>query len=582
MKYYIALFQKIKEYNKAQSSSYNEVALICPLLTVYEESEMELMLPQALIDDKLKYEALLKKQDISFQLNSLPSSDKYWKINPSNTLFQAYDQIINVKQEIKIQAEDLEDDQAKNTIYDTNNKPTKEKKAYDKYFALLEKIIVEWQDHVSKYSQLITDSEKQIWLEKLNLILLKKEKAIVDHKLLGNKKIIENALNTINKTDEFDNFLANLQSSRNVFEMSKKTGIQSLESYLDINFVPYDFMSNNNGWTKLTIEKKELEELYEAAKIQKDDFPEEIISIEYNEKDIIGIELEFSIVTMQRNWFSLTSIVSDFFKWTEAKSISDGETISNEFILSAYPKKMILIKNLKININQAIDSGSVSNINQLIQFGPIIMKNQLFINSNSNIKFIKAIRNKETLSSNNISYYSNKVLVNRTAISTPPIPTAQPILQPSIRPIVMHGTTIRNPTVIMNPVLLTNTVFVNPVLFQPVTVIVASVLAILDINIKDVISKLPVYKSEISVMGINNTVFKEIESDNDGKIKIELPVGNYTIEIRKDGYGVLKTTLNVDNLNTISKDYFLDPKSVTYNSFFLLGMICEKLPKVPK
>jgi hypothetical protein len=125
--------------------------------------------------------------------------------------------------------------------------------------------------------------------------------------------------------------------------------------------------------------------------------------------------------------------------------------------------------------------------------------------------------------------------------------------------------------------------FVNPVLFQAARVIEpTNPLANVVISITDSISKLPVYKSEISVIGMNNTVFKEIESDQDGTTNMQLPTGNYNIEIRKDGYAVFKTPLNIENSNTVSKTYNLEPESVTYNSFFLIGMICEKLPKIPK
>lgn len=590
MKYYIALFQKVKDYYKTQSSNADEIALICPSLRVYEESEMQLMLPQMLIKPELKGEALLKKQDLSFQLNSLPPSDKYWNINPSNTLFEVYSKIVKAKQEIDIDDDDPENAEAQKVLKGANGKPTLEKKAYDKYLNLYEQLVVEWQDHVSKYLELQTDDEKAVWLEKLNLILLKKEKIQVDHKLLGYKKIIEEALKKINKTTDFDIFLANLSNTRSIVDASTLTGIQSLEPYLDINFVPYDFMSSNNGWVKLTIQKPELDALYEVAKMQSNDFPEEVLSIDYEEKNITGIELEFSIVSMQRNWFSLSPILSEFFKWNETKPISDGATISNEFLLPAYPKKLVLIKNLKINIDPAIIPEEVSNINQVIHFGPIIMKNQLFVNANTNTRFIKAIKNKDTLSSNNMKYYNDKAKINKPAdvqpardITAPASPDAR-VFSTLNRPDFSRGRMMMHPIPpSVTPPEREKRVFVNPVLFQAARVIEpTNPLANVVISINDSISKLPVYKSEISVIGTNNTVFKEIESDQDGTTNIQLPTGNYNIEIKKDGYAVFKAPLCIENSNTVSKAYNLEPESVTYNSFFLIGMICERLPKIPK
>lgn len=588
MKYYIALFQKIKEYYKTQTSNPNEIALICPSLRVYKDSEMKLMLPQMLIKEELKGEGLLKKQDLSFQLNSLPSSDKYWDINPSNTLFDAYNQIISTNQEVAIQDDSAETELAKKVLFDAKGKPTKERKAYDKYLAQFEKLIVEWENHILAFSGLQTDDEKKIWLEKLNVILQKKEIILVDHKLLGFKKTIESALEKINESDDFDRFLSNLKSAKYTLEGSKKTGIVSQDSYLDINFIPYDFMSTDNGWNKLTLSKVELDQLYDSAKTEKNDFPPEIISIDYDEKNITGIELEFSIISMQRNWFSLDPITSSFFKWNEAKSISDGQTISNEFLLSAYPKKMLLIKNLKINIDEAIDESTVSNVNQLIHFGPILMKNQMFINSNSNVKFIKAIRNKEVLQSTNIKTYNNKAVVNATTIT----PISATISAP-IAPIVTAATPITpispmQPRVIlhrpitMKPVLDVKPVILNPLLFHPIKIIeINNNVANVIFTVKDKITKIGIYKTEISIMGTNNSVFKEVESDESGTINFQLPIGNYSVEIKKDGYSLLKTTLNIINTNTVNQEHILNPESVTYDTYFLIGMICEKLPKIP-
>lgn len=589
MKYYIALFQKIKEYHKTQSSNENEIPLICPSLRVYDNSEMELLLPQMLIKEELKGEGLLKKQDLSFQLNSLPSSEKFWDINPSNTLFDVYNKIIKTKQEVSINENTAEIEQAEKMLY-ANGKPTKEKKAYDKYLGLIDKLLEEWQEHLSKYNDLQTDPEKEAWLEKLNLILLKKEKLMVDHKLLGHKKNIETALDKINKMDGFDIFLKNLENSRNIMEVTEKTGIQSLESYHDLSFVPYDFMSNDSGWVKLFLNKKELDELYEAAKTQKHEFPEEILSIDYDEKHITGIELEFSIVTMQRSWFSLPTLTSDYFKWQNDTPISDGQTISNDFLLSAYTKKLMIFKNLKINIDPTINAAAVNNINQLIHFGPIIMKNQLFINSNNNIRFIKAIKNKETLDSANIKYYSRKMAAAAPAPATPVVaaPVVAAPVAAVISPRVMTmradavAAPVAEPPKPVRPIIAgTGILHINPILFQPVIVTNTSLTQII-LNVTDSVSKLPVYKSEISIIGTNNNVFKEIESDEKGTIEFQLPVGNYTIKIKKDGYKIYEGELKIENSNPVSKEFLLVPQSVTYDSFFLIGMICEKLPQIPK
>lgn len=612
MKYYTALFQKIKEYYKSQSSNPSELALICPSLRIYENDEIKLLLPQILLDDPLKGEGLLKKQDLSFQLNSLPASDTFWDVNPANTLFNVYGELINADQGLSPDAIATVNEEAQKVLYDAKGKPTKEKKAYDKYLTQYETLLREWEMHVNTYDDAFSDDEKNIWLEKLNVILLKKEKMAVDHKLLGYKKQIEEAIKQLNSKDGLEIFLANLTNSRNTMEMSRKTGIQSLESYHDINFVPYDFMSNDSGWIKLSIDKKELDSLYEMAKNEKDAFPDEVISIDYDEKNIIGIELEFSIVTMLRNWFSLPTLTSEYFKWNGKQPVSDGQTISNDFLLSAFPKKMILIKNLKINIDPNISDAVVSNIDQLIHFGPIIMKNQLFTNASTNVRFIKAIKNKETLESNNVKYYSTKATLDEPApfepepVTTPPIkPIAsapvykalagikQPLIKATMAPgIKMMPSTDPAPTPVPTPSPQTSNavwgikrfIRTNPILFPPVIKdpTPAKTLTTVILSVTDSVSRQSVYKSEISIIGTNNNTFKEIESDKNGAIEFQLPVGNYKVKIKKDGYKVFETELKIENLFTVTKEYALAPESVTYDSFFLIGMICEKLPQIPK
>ncbi|UUC45289.1 carboxypeptidase-like regulatory domain-containing protein [Flavobacterium cerinum] len=610
MKYYTALFQKIKEYYKTQSSNSSEMALICPSLRVYENDEIKLLLPQILLDDPLKGEGLLKKQDLSFQLNSLPTSDTFWDVNPANTLFTVYGNLINSEQGLNPDSIATVNETAQQVLYDAKGKATKEKKAYDKYLGLYETLVREWEQHVAAYDDAASEDEKHIWLEKLNVILLKKEKLAVDHKLLGYKKLIEEAIKQLNSKDGLEIFLANLTNSRNTMELSKKTGIQSLESYHDINFVPYDFMSNDSGWIKLSIGKQELDQLYETAKNEKDAFPDEVISIDYDERNIIGIELEFSIVTMLRNWFSLPTLTSEYFKWNGTQPISDGQSISNNFLLPAFPKKLILIKNLKINIDPSISETVVNNIDQLIHFGPIIMKNQLFTNANTNVRFIKAIKNKETLESNNVKYYSTKTeqndsnMLEPTPVTTPPIkpiasapiykamdsikqPWIKTTMAPTIKmmPIINPTPTPTPAPQVPNAILgIKRFIRTNPILFPPVitTPTPVKTLATVVLTITDSVSKQNVYKSEISVIGTNNTIFKEIESDKNGAIEFQLPVGNYKVKVKKDGYKVFESELKIENLITVTREYALAPESVTYDSFFLIGMICEKLPQIPK
>jgi hypothetical protein len=611
MKYYVALFEKLKELYKTQSLRDNESILLCPSLQVYEKEDLSLLIPQSLIKKELIGESLLKKQNISYALNSIPNSNHFWDTNTNNTLFDVYKEILE-----KIHPKGLENatiaidpnDEAK--LQNNKGVPTKEYKAYLKYQALVEKSFEELSAHLEKFADLDTDEKHNLWAQRLTMIKTKIKQATTDFEIKGFKKIIEQVLENINKTSDFDKYLKLIQTSETIFDMVEKTGIQSLESYHDINFVPYDFMQNETGWTNLSLNKDQLDVLYTTAKQNQTNLPEEILTIDYDEKYITSIDLQYSFVHLKRGWFNKDVLTSEFFEWNESKPISDGVTFSSQFVLPAYPNTMILIKNLKINLNPIIPQDQVNQLNQIIQFGPIVMKPQLFVNKANNVGFLKAINNKEILDSNNLQYYKNKVEASnlnlknvqpnienlKTVAPIAAMDTAKP-LQPmasamsfkkfnapiasmrairtdDLRPEIIDDQ-VDEP--IFTPILL------NPILFQPVEIIpIAQTLATVFINTKDSISKSPVYKSQISIRGINNNYFGDIETDEKGTISTMLPIGNYAVEIKKNGYAIFADEIHIENTNTMTKNFELQPKTVSYETFFLIGMICEKLPKIPK
>lgn len=133
MKYYIALYQKLKEIYFSQSSRSNDLVLICPSLRLYEMDDLQLLKPQSLIGDPSQIAgSILKKQQVSYELNSIPNSDKFWDLNPNNTLFDAYRDILDystVKELTKNLDEVVKADYPKLIA---NGKDTPEYKAYKK------------------------------------------------------------------------------------------------------------------------------------------------------------------------------------------------------------------------------------------------------------------------------------------------------------------------------------------------------------------------------------------------------------------------------------------------------------------
>jgi len=581
MKYYLALFQKIKGVYRERTGNPDDLFLICPSSRMYEEADLKLLLPDFLIDSERKGEALLKKQDISFQLNSIPSSERFWDVNPDKALFDVYNQLLQINQPVAKKAS-AEDTVAQAVLYDSNNKPTKEKKGYDKYRKELETVIGEWEQHLVKFQALGSDEEKAVWSERLESIHARKNKAVADLELLGCRSRIEDALAAVNRMSEYDRFLDRLADARALMKSLEKTGVQNLAGYHDINFIPYDFMDSPSGWTSLELGKAELETLYNEARQEKE-LPEDYFSIEYDEKYISGVELEFAVVGLVRSWLDLEPLKSVHYSYDGARPVSDGTTINGDFILPAYPRKLVFIRNLKINIDATVKPEQVESLGQLVRFGPLLMKSQLFVNASNKQQFLKVVDNSSTLKSDNLNYLSRKVEASIAAKTADPQSAAFLMAStPAVRRLAPRPATAAVVETRLAPLSLRGRL-VHPELFQPIIIPDLPVkLTSVVLSAGDSISKAPLYKCSISVMGTNNSLFREVETDKDGRISFSLPVGTFRVELRKDGYARMTVDLNIENSSPVNKAYALVRESVSYSSYFLLGVVCERLPKIPR
>lgn len=585
MKYYIALYQKLKDIYTSQSSQENDVALICPSLRLYEKEDLELLKPLQKSDATA--DSILKKQQVSYELNSLPISNNFWDLNPNNTLFDAFGEILEHATVKDIEQRVLELDEAeKEKLYDSKNKPTKEYKAYQKQLQLYQESLTPIEEHLAKYDTLLSDEEKLNWQNQLSVLHSKKEQAFADLEIKGYKNLIETALEKFNKNTEIDAYLDKFQNVKMTFDAAEKTDVTTNSALHDINFIPYDFMENESGWTSLNLSKTDLDALFNEAKLHSENLPSEILSLDYDEKYITGIELDYSFIHLKRNWFNKSIFNSKFFQWNETKPISDGVNISSAFELPAFTKTMILIKNLKINLDPTISENQVNNPNQLIYFGPLVLKQQLFINKSSDQKFLKAVTNKETIKSDQLNYLikkSDPVKVE-TVENTVITPKANILADKPIR--MRTVTALGNTPVVAEtpkPVefSIVKPIFINPVFIKDLTITPVQNTAPVFFKINDTISKKGIYKTGISIKGTDNNRVFEIESNETGDVKIDLPLGNYKVEIKADGYAILNAEFKVENTNVLNLNYTLQREEVTFKSYFLIGMICEKIPKTP-
>lgn len=582
MKYYIALYEKLKQTYMAQCALENEVPLICPSLRVYEREDLELLKPTSEIEDQSKIAtSFLKKQDASYQLNTVPTSPNMWDINPNNSLFSVYREILDTT-EIKGIEESLNSavkiDVSK--LYDDKGKETKQLKDYQKYLALYNAKLEAISTHLQLFDDLDTEPEKQNWNDQLSFLEKQRDLAFLELEVKGSRKIIEDAQRTVNKQSATEEYLNLVREARAEFLASEKTDVISENSLHNINFIPYDFMDNENGWTGMKLSKAELDDIFGKIDKSASDIPSEILSLDYDEKYITGVELDYQFVTLKRNWFNKSIFNSEYFVNKGQKPISDGQTINSSFKLPAYPKTMMLIKNLKINLDASISDGQISNPTQVINFGPLILKQQLFVNKTSNQKFLKAVTNKETLRSDQMNFMIKKSapeVVQPKIVAT----TVKPVVMMAPKPTAVAVATPVATTV--KPHIMTSfnrAILVNPGLIKPIDVPKPQ-LAKIYINLMDSISKTPIYKCSISLKGIDKNWVMEVETNENGLATVDIPQGNYTLETTIDGYERIHKEVNIPNTNPVTVSYNLEREQVKFTSYFLIGMICERIPKTP-
>lgn len=612
MKYFIAVYQKLRNKYMSQSSMENDLPMICPSLRIYENEDLELLKPQSLLnDDQKKALSIIKKQNMAYELNSVPISSDFWDLNPNNSLFDIYRDILD-KNNLKNLEENLDKVLAVQStiLFDAKNSDTKEFKAYKKYRKIYEEAVNKVTAHLELFDGLNTDEEKTNWNDQLISVNNLKELAFSEWKVKGNKDLIDSELTKINKASDADLYLAMAQNAKNTFDAAEKTDVISNASIHDINFIPYDFMENESGWNNMRIEKSELDSLFQEAKSSNENLPSEILSIDYDESIIQAVELDYSFVHLKRSWFNKNFMMSELFEWNEAKKISDGQTISNDFKLPAFPKTMILIKNLKIILDPSITNDTVNNPDQLIYFGPLIMKQQLFVNKSNNQKFLKAITNVKTIKSDQLNTLTKKTITAEAVVKVPVTDfVAKTAAEPVAEAAKVNATPVFNNKMNMNilnsirnlrpynpvvpppqpvqPVKPVTPVITGPIkipgIFIPIKYPVPTPSAGANVQFKvfDKINNDPIYKCAISIKGTNNNRIYEIETNEIGIINQIIPTGEYNIELRIDDYAVLNQNFSITNGNPLTLEYKLQREEVKFKSFFLIGMICERMPKIP-
>ncbi len=601
MKYYIAVYQKLKEIYQSQSSLQNDITLICPSLVMYEKDDLQLLNPDVTEKDaSKKSESYRKKADVSYQLNTVPVSSYFWDINPANSLPDIYENILN---ELKLpnlsERIDTLSKDASSVLWDQAGKETKLYKAYQKFLAVYEKKLAAIYDHLQIYTEEQSEEEKKHWQEQLQFLTKQKQLAYLELDIKGYKETIEKALEESEHHSELDRYYSLVEAAKSEFNASAETDIMTLNDIHSIGFIPYDFMDSEKGWTTLKFTKPELDSLYETAKNISEGLPPQVISIDYEDTAIEDIELDYQFVHLKRRWFHKSLFHDENFAVKPEMKISDGNSISNEYMLPAYPKVMILIKNLKIILAKSITEEQVANPGMMINFGPLFLKQQLFLNKSTSEKFLKPVTNKDTIKSDQLNYQLRKSVKEAsseklTSLSSEikPVVVEKPVLKGNFsgmktmkmeKPIATTLTTksavsrnLSSYTDLKKPIVAT--LIINPGLFTPVPVSVPATTSSVTFYFSDKANSNPLYKCSVSIRGTDNSWFFEKETDENGQFTASLPTGNYSVEYRLDGYQNSSQTIKIENTHPAVFRFALEREEIKFTSYFLIGMVCEKIP----
>ncbi len=588
MKYYSALFQAIK--NDYLQRNNEAILAFSPNGFIYDNEDFDI-LNQTNIDQG----KLVTKEDLSLQFNSLTSNSKSWEIDVSNNMYLKYKEIIRT-----LELNPTDDSEAfieqLNVLFTSDGKETPKYKKYKTYLAKYDKAVQDIQTHFLNDISLMNDDAKAIWSLKFEALQSKAKVILSEWFSSGNKILINNALDKIYQENVLKNNTITLNELKQNVEIQEKTGLNSKSEYIEIQFIPFDFTTNDSKWTHLKLDKTNLETLSL-------DFNKEFVNINIKidldeglEKYINSAELDYCIVNINRSWFK-KGIIKDYK--------------SNDNHNCFYASKLIFIKNLNLDLDNFEENIDLMNTG-IIKFGPLILKNQIYKNNFTNVSFLEPIASKEIYKSNNYS------ILNKHSKFTPNAATDS-------KPNATSDLNLSKPTVSVNPSLASNAlgttpktnVFVNRSndvilsnTIRPNTVIASNTVkpnnnTIITHNMNDVllrkkyilpyikilttdntgnlilkitnkkIENEPIRDCVVSIIGINNEIIKEVLTNHAGEVVLDLPFGEYNITIKKSGFESIEFNHVIAATGNSIIKKAMDPTNVVYESMYLIGVCLE-------
>lgn len=146
-------------------------------------------------------ESYRKKADIAYQLNTVPVSSNFWDVNPSNSLSDIYENILN-----DIEIPNIEErlseltEESQLILWDKNGKETKDFKTYQKYLNQYESKVKDITDHLKTLNDLFSEVASKNWQEQLAVLNKEKDLALLEFEVKGKKRTVEKILEGTNKS----------------------------------------------------------------------------------------------------------------------------------------------------------------------------------------------------------------------------------------------------------------------------------------------------------------------------------------------------------------------------------------------
>lgn len=563
MKYYNALFQAIKNEYKERNS--DAIIAFSPNGFIYDNEDFDLLNQENLDRGKL-----LTKEDLSYQFNSLTSNVKSWEIDVSNNLYLKYKELIQLAElNSRDSSSDFSDQMA--ILYNDKGVETAAYKKYKTYVNKYNNATDLLQDHLSNDDLSVLDDLQKInWTSKLETLQNNIKIILSEWIAKGNKVIISNALDKIYQENVIKNTSLTLSELKQNIAFQEKTGLNSNSDYIEMQFIPFDFTSDNSKWSHLKLDKTKLNSLSDEFKKENSINNSTIDLDDKYEKYINAVEFDFCIVNINRSWFRKEIISTD---------LNSNSPATKECF---YASKLIFMKNLSIDL---IDFEEDNIINEgIIKFGPLILKNQIFKNITTKKLSLQPIDSKDIYKSNNY-----KILSQQREMVTKPI-------KETIAAVSTPVSQIRNPNIIRPPMFTrleaksdtkTTTTFgkvieaqkINKINFLPVInfqLLDNTGNLILRISNKIITDKVEA-NCTISIIGINNEFIKEVVSDINGQLVVSVPIGDYNISIKKSGFKPLEFKQTIGAAGNIIVNKTIDPTNIIYESMYLIGVCLNDL-----